>query len=285
MRVRVILFYCLIVYAISWSLQFAAIHFAGNLESDSAKPWLAGVMFSPALIAILFNWEVTSARRTLLWRPTARMTPLILLAVAVPTMIAFGAVAVCEITGWGKCGWFTFTGNGVSISGGPWLLGRGAQSWLKFIANVALTGLGYAAFNALFAIGEELGWRGFLQGPMVAKVGTSRGIILLGLIWSFWHLPALLSGYNFPEHPLLGGFVLFPITLVAASFFLGWLTIRANTCWPAALAHGATNSIEEGVVSNLHMAMPHIYLDVVRLGLTVMFGLLFWYLLVRRETV
>ena len=64
MRVRVILFYCLLVYAISWSLQFAAIHATGNLESDAAKPWLAGVMFSPALIAMLFNWRVTTARGT-----------------------------------------------------------------------------------------------------------------------------------------------------------------------------------------------------------------------------
>ena len=284
MRVRVIVLYCVVVYAISWSLQFAVIHTAVTLESDAAKPWLAGVMFSPALIALLFTWKVQSARGLLLWMPTWSMMPYILVAVTVPTLVAFGAVAVCELTGWGKAGWFGFMRDAVSISGGPWLLGRGVQSWPKFVTNIALTGLGYAAFSALFAIGEELGWRGFLQGALVSKLGVTRGIILLGLIWSFWHLPVLLAGYNFPEHPVLGGFLLFPITLVAASFFLGWLTIKTNTCWPAALAHGATNSIEEGVINNLHMTQPHIYLDLTRLGLTVLFGLLFWLLLVRSKT-
>lgn len=155
------------------------------------------------------------------------------------------------------------------------MLGRGTQDWSRFVTNVALTGCAYAAFNGLFAIGEELGWRGFLQGQLVAGLGTTRGIVLLGLIWSFRHLPVLLSGYNYPEYPVLGGLVLFPITLIAASFFLGWLTLRTNTFWPAAVAHGAANSIEEGVVGNLHMTMPRLYEDLLRLDFTVAFGLAF----------
>src|SRR5690606_23069025 len=124
-----------------------------------------------------------------------------------------------------------------------------AQPWPAFIANVALTGMWFALFNATVAVGEEFGWRGFLQGHLIARMGTTDGIVLLGFIWSMWHLPSLLAGYNFPEYPLLGATVLFPVQLIAASFFLGWLTLRAGSFWPAAIAHGATNSIQEGVTA------------------------------------
>lgn len=130
-------------------------------------------------------------------------------------------------------------------------------------------------------MGEELGWRGFLQGVLVEKVGTTRGIVLLGLIWSFWHLPALLAGYNYPAHPVLGALVLFPAQLIAASFFLAWLTIRSGSFWPAAIAHGAVNSIEEGVTHNISVAVPHLYEDVTRVVLPILFGLVFWWLLQR----
>jgi membrane protease YdiL (CAAX protease family) len=282
MRVRVIVSYCLIVYALSWSLQFAAIHSVGNLESDAAKPWLASGMFIPALVALLFAWKSPSVRAALRWKATWRMLPMLIFAVAVPTALAFGTVAVCEIAGWGKSGWFAFAQDGVTISGRPWILGGGFQSWPKFLANVAATGFFYAAISGLVAMGEELGWRGFLQGALIAKLGATRGIILLGLIWSFWHLPILLAGYNYPDYPLLGAFILFPVTLVAFSFFLGWLTLNANTFWPAALAHGAFNSIGTGVVNNLHMTVPHIYEDLSNLGITVLVGLVYWTLLGKR---
>ncbi|HWA89359.1 MAG TPA: CPBP family intramembrane glutamic endopeptidase [Rhizomicrobium sp.] len=281
MRTRAIVFYCLIVYALGWSLQLAAIHIVGDLESDAARPWLGAAMFGPGLVALLFAWASKDFRAALKWRPTWRMWPAFLVAVLVPTVIAFGSVAICLAFGWGTPGWFRFASSGVTISGGPWLLGRGVQAWPLFLANVAATGLAYAAFNALFAMGEELGWRGFLQGALTQKLGTARGIALLGLIWSFWHLPGLLAGYNYPQYPVLGAFVLFPVMLVAVSFFLGWLTIRTGTFWPAAIAHGAGNSIEEGVFANLHLTAPQLAADLTRLALTVLFGLLFWGLLFR----
>jgi hypothetical protein len=49
--------------ALSRSLQFAAIHSVGNLESDGAKPWLASGMFIPALVALLFAWRAVCEGR------------------------------------------------------------------------------------------------------------------------------------------------------------------------------------------------------------------------------
>jgi membrane protease YdiL (CAAX protease family) len=285
MKLPALLLYCFLVFALGWALQIGAIVYVGNPEDWAAAPWLVGAMFAPALVTLLFVWLYKPARGLLLWKPTWRMIPLAVIAFVVPTIIAFATVAAIELLQWSHSSWFVFRQSGVSISGGPWLLGRGVQAWPLFTVNVLLTGGGYALFNALFAMGEELGWRGFLQGQLTARMGTTGGIALLGLIWAFWHLPVLLAGYNYPEHPLLSAFLFTPIELVAIAFFLGWLTVRAGTFWPAAIAHGAGNSIEEGVTAHLHLALPHVYEDLMRLAITVAVGLIFWALLARRETI
>ena len=57
--------------------------------------------------------------------------------------------------------------------------------------------------NTLFALGEELGWRGFLL-PSLLPLGQWRAILMSGLIWGVWHAPAILQGHNYPSQPVLG---------------------------------------------------------------------------------
>lgn len=277
MRGRAIALYCLLAYAIAWALQFAAIAMTGgNMQSGAAIPWLAATMFAPTLAAIPFLVFHRPARAGLLWKPTWATWPLILVAVAVPTLIAFAVVVIGQTMGWGQSGWFTFSTAGVSITGGPWILGTGMQGWPMFVANIAITGLAFAAMSAVVAVGEEFGWRAFLQGHLINRLGLTGGVATLGLIWSFWHLPVLLAGYNYPETPILGALVIFPLELVAVSFFLAWLTITARSFWPAVMAHAAGNSVQEGVIANLQMETPRLYEDLTTMGVTMVIGLLCW---------
>ncbi len=280
MRGRAIALYWLLAYAIAWGLQFAAISITGgDLESDAAMPWLAVTMFAPTVAAIPFLLFHRPARAGLLWKPTWPAWPLMLVAVAVPTLTAFAVLAVVQAMGWGQSGWFTFAADGVSITDGPWILGTGMQGWPLFLANIAITGLAFAAMSAVVAVGEEFGWRAFLQGHLINRLGLTGGVAVLGLIWSFWHLPGLLAGYNYPETPILGALVIFPLELVAMSFFLAWLTITARSFWPAVVAHAAGNSIQEGVISNLRMDTPRLYEDLTTMGVTVVIGLVCWFAL------
>lgn len=73
---------------------------------------------------------------------------------------------------------------------------------------------------------------------------------------------------------MFGAFVLFPLQMFGAVFFFDWLTIRARSFWPAALAHGAVNSIRQGVVGNLQG--PVIYADVLNTALVFGLGLVCW---------
>ena len=41
-------------------------------------------------------------------------------------------------------------------------------------------------------IAEELGWRGFAQPRLQAWVGAERAGLIIGILWSLWHLPLFL---------------------------------------------------------------------------------------------
>ena len=106
-------------------------------------------------------------------------------------------------------------------------------------ALIALT-LG-PLFNTLFAVGEELGWRGFLF-PKLLPLGQWRAIFLTGVIWGIWHAPVILQGHNYPGHPILGVFLMIGFCLLLGAI-LSWLYLRTLSPWAPALAHGAINAV------------------------------------------
>ena len=96
-------------------------------------------------------------------------------------------------------------------------------------------------FNTLFALGEELGWRGFLL-PKLLPSGQTEAILMSGIIWGVWHAPAILQGLNYPEYPILGVFLMLVFT-VLLGVFLSWLYLETRSPWAPALAHGTINAV------------------------------------------
>src|SRR5918911_35098 len=43
-------------------------------------------------------------------------------------------------------------------------------------------------FTVWFALGEEIGMRGYLQ-PHLMSLGRTRALLLVGLVWATWHMP------------------------------------------------------------------------------------------------
>lgn len=95
--------------------------------------------------------------------------------------------------------------------------------------------------NLIPALGEEIGWRGWLT-PQLLPLGVVPTIIITGVIWGLWHTPVLLLGHNYPQLPGWQS-VLFMVifsTLIGGLF--AWLAIRTNSVWPAALGHSTLNA-------------------------------------------
>jgi membrane protease YdiL (CAAX protease family) len=101
------------------------------------------------------------------------------------------------------------------------------------------------------ALGEEIGWRGFLV-PELAKVVGFFGVgIISGLMWAAYHFPVLLfADYN-AGTPAWYGLTCFTVMVVADSFILAWLTLRSGSLWPAAIFHGSHNLFIQSIFTPL----------------------------------
>jgi membrane protease YdiL (CAAX protease family) len=95
--------------------------------------------------------------------------------------------------------------------------------------------------NTGLALGEELGWRGFLL-PELLPIGQGRAILLSGAIWGIWHAPAILQGHNYPNNPVLGVFLMVGFTILVGTFF-SWLYLRTLSPWAPGFAHGCLNAV------------------------------------------
>ena len=98
-----------------------------------------------------------------------------------------------------------------------------------------------ALFNSMFALGEELGWRGYLLAKF-APIGLGRASILIGIIWGVWHAPAIFMGLNYPGHPFLGVLMMIWFT-IGWSVVLTWLREVTQSVLSAAFGHGLINAV------------------------------------------
>jgi uncharacterized protein len=93
-----------------------------------------------------------------------------------------------------------------------------------------------------FALGEEIGMRGYLQ-PHLMSLGRTRALLVVGLVWATWHMPLYyFVAKLFPVGNVLLFLPLFYGTIVAASFFFGYLRIYTGSIWPASIAHAVHNA-------------------------------------------
>ncbi len=104
-------------------------------------------------------------------------------------------------------------------------------------------------------LGEEFGWRGYLQVRLLGDRPLSAAFVT-GLIWALWHLPINLRGYNFPDQPMLGMLV-FTISAIVLSIVFGWLRVRTGSIWAASLGHSATNVIGGSLTLLLFWGEPN----------------------------
>src|SRR5215210_404469 len=111
------------------------------------------------------------------------------------------------------------------------------------ILNAIINFLIGAAIAALtFSLAEEIGMRGYLQ-PRLMPLGRTRALLVVGLVWATWHMPLYyFVAKLFPVGNVLLFVPLFYGTIVAASFFFGYLRIYTGSTWPASIAHSVHNA-------------------------------------------
>jgi membrane protease YdiL (CAAX protease family) len=77
-------------------------------------------------------------------------------------------------------------------------------------------------YFALFGAAEELGRRGFALPLLLASSSPLTASLLLGVVWSLWHLPVVLSD------PVLRTPVPFLLAVLPASVLFTWLFLHTR---------------------------------------------------------
>lgn len=98
-----------------------------------------------------------------------------------------------------------------------------------------------ATINALFAFGEEIGWRGFLVKEFEGKNFMTLSLVS-GVIWGFWHFPLILNGHNYPQHPVIGVFMMVLMCVALTPMFLYFRQKSGSVIVPA-IMHGTFNAV------------------------------------------
>jgi membrane protease YdiL (CAAX protease family) len=113
-----------------------------------------------------------------------------------------------------------------------------ASVWLLALPSYASVGVIGAMSHAL---GEEIGWRGFLLPRLVRRSGFTRGCFISGCIWAVWHYPLLLfADYN-AGTPRLYALSCFTVLVIGDAFIFGWFRMKSGSLWPAVILHASHN--------------------------------------------
>ncbi len=127
------------------------------------------------------------------------------------------------------------------------LLSLGGSSWkrsaLCFLIPICFACIAYAIESKKFSwklgfdlvvwgfacLGEELGWRGFLQGAL-RPLGRIRGCLLISLMWTAWHFTTTWDG-------LISHLEILLPALLALTFVMSFLTERTGSLALAVTVH------------------------------------------------
>ena len=245
---RSMLIFLVIAFGLSWLLALP-LWLGDGLVEPMFGVIAVAMMFTPAIAAIVVVFVVErpqhKARMLGLWplKPAGRFIGYLALGLIVPVALILVALPLGALLGVYPADFVTFSAFQQMLD--TQLAAAGVTELpipIGVLVGLQLITVFVGAFiNLIPALGEELGWRGWLL-PKLMPLGTVPALVLSGVIWGLWHSPLILLGYNYPAAPpWLGLTMMIGMCIIVGAVF-GWLRLRSESVWPAALAHGAFNA-------------------------------------------
>lgn len=236
--------YFIIAFGLAYALQFAGIY-AYSYNLIIYQMLLALSMFVPMIAVLITHKGLGHAKTGIDWKLNFKKNWKWCIAAFISPAIftALGA-ALYFIIFPNKLDW----DMGYISSMIP--EGTDLQGMTKhMLAAVSIIqALTYAPIVNMFAaVGEEIGWRGYMTPMLTSKLGRKPALIISGFIWGAWHWPVIICvGYNYGTgyfgEPFTGMLAMCVFT-TAFGIMLSYLYDKSRCIWIPALAHGAINAI------------------------------------------
>ena len=215
---------------------------AGKMDSGNLL-YVTGAMWSPALAAFATKRIFGESVRDLPWKWGDSRYPW--LGYLIPILYTVPVYAIVWMSGLGAFNLASLTKTTESFGWQNFPTGLELALFVVLTASLGMVG------KLSRALGEEIGWRGFLV-PELAKVTSFPMVALIsGLMWAAYHYPVLLFGDYNAGGPAWFGLSCFTVMVVADSFILAWLTLRSRSLWPAAISHASHNLFIQSIFTPL----------------------------------
>ena len=219
-----------ILFSTPWWILLAKYKMTGHW------PLVLGLMSSPGLAGIATALLLRVPLRRFGWHwPKWKW---IAAGYLIPIGYSLIAYSFIWLTGLGRPHEAHLSGPGQSTG---WL----AIWWVHVLTFIPMGILpliaGLFGGGTLGALGEEVGWSGFLIPTLAAKFNFKQTSLLMGTVWAFWHLPFLLYGGYQGHTPRWYSFLCFAAMVIPSGFLWVWVRVRSGSLWPCVLLHESHN--------------------------------------------
>jgi uncharacterized protein len=116
---------------------------------------------------------------------------------------------------------------------------------LRFAVLLALSATLVSLLSLLSAVGEEIGWRGYLLTRLI-EAEVPRPVLVSSLVWALWHLPLVLAGQYAAGSSRALSAAGFLLTVVGVGFVIAWMRLTTGSVWPAVVLHAVWNAVIQG---------------------------------------
>jgi membrane protease YdiL (CAAX protease family) len=235
-----ILTYLACTFALS-SIFYTLIIRAGHLAAGGGL-YVLGLMWCPGVSAMLTCLILRRPLSSLGWRWKWRyqwMSYVIPIAYATATYVVIWALGFGGVPNWAFVEKFAAARH---------FAGSRGMALALYVAMSLTLGM---VLSVTSALGEEIGWRGFLV-PELAKTTTfTKTALISGAIWTSWHVPILVfADYN-NGTPAWYGLTCFAVMVIGVSFAFAWMRLRSGSLWTGAFLHASHNMVIQSILTPL----------------------------------
>lgn len=237
-----IIAYLLIAFGLAWA-GFETIYRAKGLSPVALLAPTALSAFAPAIACLVVRkWVTREGFADAGLRLHLRKWPYYIVGWLLPVAVMACVVVLAPVLHVGAADFSLERGFQFYASAGKPL-----PAWYPHgLVPVLCIWIVQAVPVALVSFGEEFGWRGYLQKRLFPE-NAVLSAVATGIIWGYWHFPAAIRGYSYPDNPVAGALVMYPILGIVLSIIFGWLVQKTGSVWSSSLAHAAVNVVGGGL--------------------------------------
>jgi hypothetical protein len=243
-----VLWFLGLTFAVTYAVELAVIAAGFRIDSGRVPPMAIQyavllVMWVPAVATLVTTRWVTREGMGGTMLRLGSWKPYVVMAVVVPLWFAavYGLTWALGLAqpDWRLAGLYAMIrATGADMTGAP-------SPGLVLVALLAASVTAGPLLNSALALGEEIGWRGYLL-PKTLPLGLPAAHLITGVIWGLWHVPIVLAGFNYPGAPIAGVVAMCCLT-TTLGITLNVLTLRYESSLLAAWIHGLFNGQVYGV--------------------------------------